>query len=252
MKTTVIYHSADFDGIFCREIAKHFLPDAELIGWDYGDPLVPMPSGQFYILDLSPECVEGLTACGAWLHPEAQRCIWIDHHKSAIDKFGQSAPGYRIDGVAACRLAWQWFSIAQHNAQNATNEALQVPLPNKEAFINRTVCEPLVVRLAGEYADLFQHGLRSQDISENLWDLLLVPMANACGFRVADLTALIKTEAAQTQLRTDLDQVMEERDTLDRNHLATINALKSDLAAAREQIAHMAENLKASGEGRQA
>ena len=37
MKTTVIHHSADFDGIFCREIARKFLPDAELIGWDFGD-----------------------------------------------------------------------------------------------------------------------------------------------------------------------------------------------------------------------
>ena len=29
MKNTVIYHSADFDGIFCREIARKFLPDAD-------------------------------------------------------------------------------------------------------------------------------------------------------------------------------------------------------------------------------
>jgi len=35
-KTTVIYHRADFDGLFCREIARKFLPGAELIGWDGG------------------------------------------------------------------------------------------------------------------------------------------------------------------------------------------------------------------------
>ena len=40
-KITVIYHSADYDGIFCREIAHKFLPDAELIGWNFGD--VPLP-----------------------------------------------------------------------------------------------------------------------------------------------------------------------------------------------------------------
>ena len=34
MKTTVIHHSADFDGLFCREIARKFLPGAELIGWN--------------------------------------------------------------------------------------------------------------------------------------------------------------------------------------------------------------------------
>ena len=43
MKTTVIYHSADFDGIFCREIARYFLPKSELIGWDFGDEPVRLP-----------------------------------------------------------------------------------------------------------------------------------------------------------------------------------------------------------------
>lgn len=37
MKTTVIYHRTDFDGLFCREIARKFLSEAKLTGWDYGD-----------------------------------------------------------------------------------------------------------------------------------------------------------------------------------------------------------------------
>lgn len=55
----------------------------------------------------------------------------------------------------------------------------------------RKVNEPLAVRLAGEYdiwdkrdpnADLFQYGLRSQDLGENMWDLLLVlPESDADG-----------------------------------------------------------------------
>lgn len=176
MKTIIIYHRADFDGIFCREIAKKFLPGAELIGWDYGDPvpeILPMQGEPcVYMLDIS---VEGLM--------DYPNLVWIDHHKSAIDKYPTGIPGYRIDGVAACRLAWQWFSINQHNAQNATNEQMQVSLPDKEAFVNRELSEPYSVRLAGEYdiwdkrdpdAELFQHGLRSQDLSENMWDLMLV------------------------------------------------------------------------------
>lgn len=83
MKTTVIYHRADFDGIFCREIAKKFLPGAELIGWDYGDPKLPVPEGKFYILDLSPECLQPEILSAA----DAERMVWIDHHKTAIDKF---------------------------------------------------------------------------------------------------------------------------------------------------------------------
>jgi uncharacterized protein len=175
VKTTVIYHRADFDGIFCREIARRFLPEAELIGWDYGDEKAALPEGQVYILDLSPECVEAV---------ELAEVVWIDHHKTAIEKWPAEIPGYRIDGVAACRLAWQWFSIQQHNAQNQTNEALLVPLPGKQDFIERTVCEPWAVRLAGEYdiwdkrdpdAETFQFGLRSTDLTEDHWrDLLSV------------------------------------------------------------------------------
>lgn len=190
MKTTVIHHSADFDGIFCREIARKFLPEAELIGWDFGNEPVPLPDGQIYVLDLPVDRVFGfnfetLNAGKAGAIPTAifrGRVIWIDHHKSSIETHPPSIAGYRIDGVAACRLAWQWFSIMQHNAQHQTNEALQVPLPGKQDFIDRLVSEPLAVRLAGEYdvwdkrdsdAEVFQFGLRAQDLGENMWDLLL-------------------------------------------------------------------------------
>lgn len=170
MKTTVIYHSADFDGIFCREIARKFIPDAELIGWDYGYPKIPMPEeGDVYILDLSPECLAD--------NPEIKgliwnRIIWIDHHKSAIEKFPASIPGYRIDGVAACRLAWQWFNWPApekyHKPPAVRDTGLS--LPERQGYIDRTVTEPVAVRLAGEYdiwdhrdpnALLFQHGLRT-------------------------------------------------------------------------------------------
>ena len=101
------------------------------------------------------------------------RLVWIDHHKSAMGKLGEDIYGYRIDGVAACRLAWQWF----------TTDRSKSVLPIKSQYVDRTLPEPLSVRLAGEYdiwdkrdtrAELFQHGLKSRDISENLWELLLV------------------------------------------------------------------------------
>lgn len=173
-KTTVIHHSADFDGIFCREIARKFLPEAELIGWDYGQPRIPIPEGTTYVLDLSPDCLED-GELGNFV-------IWIDHHKSAIEKFGPTLPGYRIDGVAACRLAWQWFT---HRVQQDTETGkgmTVVPLPLKAAYVERTVFEPWAVKLAGEYdiwdkrdsdAELFQHGLRSEELYPLIWNGLL-------------------------------------------------------------------------------
>jgi hypothetical protein len=169
MKTYVVYHRADFDGIFCREIArKKFGEKAEYIGWDHGDPEPVIPvEATVYVLDLS---VPGLMH-----HPGL---IWIDHHKSAIDKYPKDIPGYRIDGVAACRLVWQWFFNV------VANEVMGDPnyLPKKEEFFIRNVEEPYAVRLAGEYdiwdrrdpdAELFQHGLRSQEITAEMWEVLL-------------------------------------------------------------------------------
>lgn len=166
MTSYVIYHKSDFDGIFCRETAKRYLVDPILIGWEYGEPVPEIPSdAPLYILDLSVESLMN--------HP---KLTWIDHHKSAIEKYPSSIVGYRIDGVAACRLAWQWFSMLK-----MTPNPEEIGLPDKEHYIDRKVVEPLAVRLAGEYdiwdkrdpnAELFQHGLRSRDITHD-WPLLL-------------------------------------------------------------------------------
>lgn len=163
----VIYHRSDYDGLFCREIAHKFMPEAELIGWEYNDPepVIGMDD-QLYILDLS---VPGLMA--------HRNLVWIDHHASAITKYPKNIYGYRIDGVAACRLAWQYFTneTGPFNPHCPTDYRL----PEKQEYIDRTVSEPFAVCLAGEYdiwdkrdprAELFQHGLRGEDLD---WEKLL-------------------------------------------------------------------------------
>lgn len=180
-QTVVIYHRADWDGLFCRAIAEKFLTsDTIFIGWDYGDP-TPGKSEingteDLYMLDIS--------VADLMDHP---RLVWIDHHKTAIEKFDAAIHGYRIDGVAACRLAWQYFTC-EHGPHNPHCHPADYRLPEKQAYIDRAVSEPLAVQLAGEYdiwdkrdprAELFQHGLRSQELTENLWDLLLVPQEPA-------------------------------------------------------------------------
>lgn len=186
MQTTVIHHSADFDGLFCREIARRFLPDAKIIGWHFtDDPLAIPPEGPIYILDLPVDRVFGLKFGEEGHLPWLERVIWIDHHKSSIETHNPTIPGYRIDGVAACRLAWQWFRIRStytnkngdlHRAEPESS------LPNKALFVERRVPEPLAVRLAGEYdiwdrrdlrAFTFQYGLRSRELTPEIWHELL-------------------------------------------------------------------------------
>ncbi|HEU4345909.1 MAG TPA: hypothetical protein VFU31_30525 [Candidatus Binatia bacterium] len=203
MKTTVIHHSADFDGIFCREIARKFLPsDTEFIGWDFKDKPLPIPDGKIYVMDLPLDRVFGFTfpigpapidaVRQAFGTPGTEllfeRVIWIDHHRTSIDTHPPTINGYRIDGVAACRLAWQWFQIPSGKfdgdirANIAGTEVVNFSLPTKQDFIDRTVIEPLAVRLAGEYdiwdkrdprAELFQHGLKSEELTPRTWATLL-------------------------------------------------------------------------------
>lgn len=191
MITTVIHHSADYDGIFCREIARKFLPDATLIGWDFADAPLAVPKvGQVYVLDLPVDRVFGfrfgdkiedmtgiLNVFGDanGIKEFNNRLVWIDHHKSSIDSHPKDIPGYLIDGVAACRLAWQWFT-------EMPNFTPGFELPTKDMFVDRAVSEPMAVRLAGEYdiwdkrdpdAEVFQFGLRSRELDDNDWKTLL-------------------------------------------------------------------------------
>lgn len=174
MKTTVVYHSADFDGIFCREIARKFLPpDTEFIGWNFGDTPLKIPDGMLYVLDLPCDRPFGFCFDKSATEFLGRYLIWIDHHKTSMEIAPQYIPGYRIDGVAACRLAWQWFSF-----EGKIPVDLQWATPFKE----RKVSEPIAVRLAGEYdvfdkrdvrADLFQFGLKSQALTDEVWICLL-------------------------------------------------------------------------------
>lgn len=178
---TIIYHSADFDGIFCREIARKFLGDenVEYIGWNFGDAPLSVPKeGTIYVLDLPVDRVFGFNFADVktiiGLPEFRDRLVWIDHHKTSIDTHPADIPGYRIDGVAACRLAWQWFSFEDGRPDGRI-------LPAKQDFIDRAVREPSAVRLAGEYdiwdkrdpdAELFQHGLKSEEL-DDFWVALL-------------------------------------------------------------------------------
>ena len=165
----IIYHDADFDGKLsneaCRFHLKRLHPNANIhsYGWDYGRP-VPVPHGAsegvddfaaydaIYIVDLS---VDELMA-----RPELRdKIVWIDHHKSAIEKWdnrtgpisGTPVPnfnGIRIDGVAACRLCWQWFTWDKGQEH--------LPPLTKSVFVDREVKEPELIRLAGEY-DVWDH-----------------------------------------------------------------------------------------------
>ena len=191
-KILVVYHSADFDGIFCREIARKFLEnrgsEVRYVGWNFGDaPVVFSPEEKVYVLDLPVDASLGIIVSDIRsIQLVCPHLVWIDHHITSIQSHSSFIPGYRINGVAACRLAWQFFiSSAEENS------GVEVCVPTISDFKSRLVPEPRAVRLAGEYdiwdkrdpdAELFQFGLRSVPVESLDWSVLLGPtkQANLC------------------------------------------------------------------------
>ena len=108
--TTIIYHRSDPDGWFSNTVCRKFLPsDTVSIGWDYSDPVPKLPAeGDIYMVDISVD-----TILDGRSDVNRDRVIWIDHHKTAIDRWNKlNIRGLRIEGVAACRLCWKWFHPA--------------------------------------------------------------------------------------------------------------------------------------------
>jgi oligoribonuclease NrnB/cAMP/cGMP phosphodiesterase (DHH superfamily) len=174
----IIYHDADFDGKLSNEVCRFHLrqlyPNAAIhsYGWDYGRPVPSVLlkwwddqcGDQFsnkwedydaiYIVDLSVDELMG--------RPELRgKIVWIDHHKSAIEKWDHIGDitrlvGYRIDGVAACRLCWQWFTADTGPHGDPRIHPADRNLPQKHDYVGREVSEPELIRLAGEY-DIWDH-----------------------------------------------------------------------------------------------
>jgi len=127
------------------------------IGYDYGDPTPPLPAeGDIYMVDV---CIDDIA--GDVLLRE--RLVWIDHHKTSIAKWSHlDIRGLRIDGVAACRLCWYWFTHATESMQQLGLD------PGGGDWSQRQEGEPLAVFLIG-IRDVWKHtGTANEDDCNHL------------------------------------------------------------------------------------
>lgn len=208
MKTIlVIHHSADLDGICSREVARKALGDtAQYLGWDYGQPVPNLsPYETVYLIDISlPRVV---------MAAHAAKLIWIDHHKSAIEEMKDlTIRGYRIDGVAACRLAWQWFFGSPQLATTKQDYQEIGRYPT-------VVTEPYAVKLLGEYdvwdkhdpsTDLFQLAMQAE--AQPNWDLLFMVLDEQIVENRAYIVSLVERgQAIQAYNDVQNAQISQER-----------------------------------------
>ena len=109
------YHKVDLDGVCSGAIVKHFIPECELIGINYGDEidLNKFVGKDVYMVDF---CLEPFWRMG-WLKDYC-KLIWIDHHKSSIEEYDKQwkcessfyIEGNRSIDKAGCELTWEYFT----------------------------------------------------------------------------------------------------------------------------------------------
>lgn len=106
----IIYHSRDLDGFTSGAILKRKFPQADLLGYDYGQDIPLIDDGEDVILvDVSFPIPLLFEIC-----QRVNSFVWIDHHVSAINEFNTypDAPKNLTvvleNGIAACEIAWTW------------------------------------------------------------------------------------------------------------------------------------------------
>lgn len=120
-KVIIIYHRADYDGLFSGCIAKKFYLEngftVDLCGYNYGDPLpdfekIIQESDEICILDVSfdPAYMKTLKSTG--------KAYWIDHHigtqRTAEQNGYSDFPGSRTtEHKGAVEVAWSYFYAGQ-------------------------------------------------------------------------------------------------------------------------------------------
>jgi oligoribonuclease NrnB/cAMP/cGMP phosphodiesterase (DHH superfamily) len=119
MKNICYYHKADLDGKCSAAIVRRKYPECELIGVDYPDrpDFEKIESGDtVFVVDYSFE-PNDMYELGC----QSYELVWIDHHKSAIEKISYSTlpdgvtslgsviKGKCEIGKAGCELTWEYL-----------------------------------------------------------------------------------------------------------------------------------------------
>ena len=155
------YHSADLDGFCSAAIVKyHYYPYCELIGVDYGNDLdlsnITVRTGEtVFLVDFSFSEKEML-----FLN-ENTDFIWIDHHKTAIDKYSKfNFNGIQRVGIGACALVSEYFKM-----------------PYNYAIDMLSLYDVWRFEEGGPFCLYFQYGMRVENndpkYNMNVWNSLL-------------------------------------------------------------------------------
>lgn len=181
----IISHSADADGkLSAFLVAKKFgiTDPCDLIMTDYGkhtDWFSQINKNEKVVIcDFSfengPDDMKKLMT-------KTKDIIWLDHHKSSIDKygdFGKNIAGLRINGTSAAMLTYLYFYLPKVNEiSNEITQEVCEKLYKYTPWVVRYVHDNDVWRYEyGDNTEFFKLGLDSQNIDSPLdarWEQLL-------------------------------------------------------------------------------
>ena len=116
-RVIIIFHRADYDGLFSGNIARKFYIEngykVDMKGWNYGDDV---PNFQDIINKYSEICILDISFDPSIMKTlnETGKAYWIDHHIGTIrdsEENGYSNfPGSRTkEKISAAEVAWNYF-----------------------------------------------------------------------------------------------------------------------------------------------
>jgi len=101
----IIYHHNDEDGWASAATILSVHPCAELVPCYHGEKY-DLVSGydEVFVVDFTFSNEEM-----NFLKNNNKHFTWIDHHASAMEKVSGDFEGVRMEGVAACKLTWDFI-----------------------------------------------------------------------------------------------------------------------------------------------
>ncbi len=158
----VFFHKADFDGVCSAVLIKEAYPECTLIPIDYSDekPLYLIDKEDtVFMVDFAFEPFEYMIK----LRDSCARLIWIDHHKTAIEKAEEVR--FKVDGLldmksSGCENTWKYLYQDK-------------PMPDFVHYLGRYD----VFDLYDKSTIYFEYGLKAEEDSLNpnasVWSKLL-------------------------------------------------------------------------------
>jgi oligoribonuclease NrnB/cAMP/cGMP phosphodiesterase (DHH superfamily) len=163
MNSYICYHHNDLDGICSAAIIKFLYPYTKFIPVDYGYQYKneDVEGKNVFVVDFSFNDMDKLAE-------KANHLVWIDHHKSAMERQPKAWASKRIAGIrsleyAGCELTWKYYSGL--DAPLVVQYIGDMDMWEFELDATKTICEYMNVVFKDPEDAILQGLIRKNDMA---------------------------------------------------------------------------------------